>query len=146
MFGDIIDNTMMINKLGTVVRNEWSKTAELRKNVFLDEFVIMPNHLHGIIVLLDGGWGTEHRAPTKEYEQFGKPTSNSIPTIIRSFKAITTKNINQIRNSPGLPVWQRNYYEHIIRNEYKMTRIREYIQNNPLKWELDEENPDNLSP
>ena len=83
------------------------------------------------------------RAPTKE--QFGKPVSNSIPTIVRLFKSTATKQINEIRNTPGFPVWQRNYYEHIIRNEDELNRIREYIINNPLQWPEDENNPANIS-
>jgi hypothetical protein len=75
------------------------------------------------------------------YESFGKPTSGSIPTIIRGFKATVTKQINQVRNTVGLPFWQRNYYEHIIGNERELNCIREYIYYNPQKWELDIENP-----
>jgi REP element-mobilizing transposase RayT len=84
--------------------------------------------------------GTLQRAPT--VEQFGKSISNSIPTIVRLFKATTTKQINRIRNTPGVPVWQRNYYEHVLRNEADLNEIREYIITNPLKWALDRENPD----
>ena len=75
-------------------------------------------------------------------EQFGKPTSNTVPTIIRGYKSSVTKQINILRNKPRIPVWQRNYYEHIIRNENDLILIREYIINNPLKWDLDEENPE----
>ncbi len=75
---------------------------------------------------------------TKTIEQFGKPTKNSIPTIIRLFKSTVTKQINQIRQTPGIPVWQRNYYEHIIRNDDELNKIPEYIINNPLTWKTDE--------
>ena len=75
-------------------------------------------------------------------EQFGKSTSNSIPTIVRLFKSAVTKQINQLRGTPCAALWQRNYYEHIIRNEDDMNRIREYIVNNPAKWKFDRENPD----
>ncbi|OHB96567.1 MAG: hypothetical protein A3G17_03300 [Planctomycetes bacterium RIFCSPLOWO2_12_FULL_50_35] len=66
-----------------------------------------------------------------------------IPKIVGFYKMNTAKRINQFRNTPGMPVWQRNYYEHIIRNEEDLNEIRGYIINNPLKWELDEENPEN---
>ena len=79
-----------------------------------------------------------HRAPT--YEKFGKPVSNSVPTIIRYYKGAVTKRINILRNTQGLQIWQRNYYEHIIRNEVDLNEIREYIINNLLKWDLDTEN------
>ncbi len=81
------------------------------------------------------GRGTMHRAPT--VEQFGKPTSNTIPTIIRGYKSSVTKQINILRKQPGVPVWQRNYYEHIIRDEKSYYQISEYIQTNPLKWQDD---------
>jgi REP element-mobilizing transposase RayT len=105
----------------------------------------MPNHVHGIIILHerttpDGSRGTLQRAPTLEH--FGKPTSNSIPTIVRLFKSATTKRINIARTMPGIAVWQRNYYEHIVRDEGSLNRIREYIETNPWQWAVDRENPD----
>ncbi len=74
-------------------------------------------------------------------EQFGKPVPGSIPTIVRSFKSATTRHISALRGTPGAPVWQRNYYEHIIRTEESLNRIREYILTNPLRWAVDRENP-----
>jgi putative transposase len=149
LFGEIVDDgrgTMhrALNKYGRIAEKEWTKTSEIRPNIRLDEFVIMPNHMHGIIEIneiADGRdtmhcKGTMHRAPT--VEQFGKPTSNTIPTIIRGYKSSVTKQINILRNQPGVPVWQRNYYEHIIRNEKSYYQISEYIQTNPLKWQDDQ--------
>ena len=125
------------------------KTAQLRTNVVLDQFVIMPNHVHGIIFLIDKNVGTARRAPTigpgsYAYESFGKPISGSLPTIIRSFKSGVTKHINELRKTPGAPVWQRSFYDHVIRNETELNIKREYILNNPLKWDLDKNNPKNL--
>jgi REP element-mobilizing transposase RayT len=125
-----------------VVEEEWLKTAEIRKNVELDVFVVMPNHFHGILVIVDKCRGTVHRAPT--LEQFAKPTSGSLPTIVRYFKSAVTRRINELRGAPNMPVWQRNYYEHVIRNENDLDEIREYIVNNTLKWDLDSENPNNV--
>ncbi|WP_036199620.1 transposase [Meiothermus ruber] len=145
LFGDVVDGEMRLNEIGLIVRDEWLKTAILRPSVVLDEYVVMPNHIHGVIIITDDcrgtlhGRGTLQRAPT--IEQFGKPTSNSIPTIVRLFKSATTKRINEHRGTPGMPVWQRNYYEHIIRNDASLNRIRQYIVNNPIKWGLDRENP-----
>ncbi len=82
---------------------------------------------------------TMHR--TNVVEQFGKPTSNTIPTIIRGYKSSITKQINILRNQPYVPILQRNYYEHIIRNQNDLNQIREYIIHNPLNWDTDEENP-----
>jgi len=139
LFGAIVDGAMRLNEFGEIVCDEWLKTEIIRPRVQLDVFVIMPNHIHGIIIVndVDGCCrGTLQRAPT--IEQFGKPTSDSIPTIIRLFKSATTKRINEYRNTPAVSVWQRNYYEHIIRNEIELNEIREYILYNPLNWETDE--------
>lgn len=89
----------------------------------------------------DDGRGTVHRA--RAVEQFGKPTSNSIPTIIRSFKATVTKQINEFRQTPGQKVWQRGFYDRIIRDEDELNNIREYIIYNLLKWHEDKDNPAN---
>ncbi len=101
----------------------------------------MPNHVHGVIWLVEDGTvvgGRRRRPPT---EAFGKPVVGSIPTIVRSFKSATTRRINALRHSPGAPFWQRNYYEHVIRTEAELGRIRRYIQENPLRWEQDAERP-----
>jgi putative transposase len=144
VFGDISDghagvqsSVPLLNGYGEIVKSEWMKTAEIRTNVELDEFVVMPNHIHGILIINDDGRGTLQRAPT--YERFGKPVSNSLPTIVRLFKSTTTKQINKIRNTPGRPVWQRNYYERIIRDDDELYRVRQYTRENPLKWESDNE-------
>ena len=141
-FGDIVGEEMRLNKTGEIVKEEWLRTAQIRTDVELDSFIVMPNHLHGIITLNDSGRGKLQRAPTKE--EFGKPTSGSIPTIIRLFKACVTKKINLLRNTPRQPIWQRGYYEHIIRNDNDLDNVREYIVNNPIKWLLEKEIPDNL--
>ena len=136
LFGQIENGIMILNEFGEIANNEWSKTADIRDNVELLEYIIMPNHMHGIILLndMDDRRGTARRAPTM---QFGKPIPRSLPTIIRAFKSAVTKQINILRNKPGMPVWQRNYYEHIIRNEKSYYRIAEYIIYNPLKWQDD---------
>ena len=144
IFGKIVDGEMQLNQFGVIARDEWLKTAEMRKNIEMDEFSIMPNHMHGIIVI-DARTGTVHRAPTNAptVEKFGKPTSNTIPTIIRGFKSAVTKQINTIQINAGvynLPerIWQKNYYEHVIRNEASLNKIREYIMSNPLNWKEDD--------
>ena len=144
LFGKVVDGEIQMNDIGKIVKSEWLKTEEIRDNVSTDEFIIMPNHLHGILFIDEptDRRGTVHRAPT--VERFGQPTSNSIPTIIRSFKATATKQINELRNTPGLPVWQRGFYDRIVRNDDELNRIREYIHYNPLKCQLDTDNPENL--
>lgn len=135
LFGDITDGEMLLNGFGEIVANEWIKTGEIRDEIELDAWVVMPNHFHGLVIIRRG---TARRAPTME--QFGKPVSGSIPTIVRSFKSAVTKRINEIRKTPGAKLWQRNYYEHIIRNEKSLENIRNYIINNPAKWDEDENN------
>ncbi|MGQ9852492.1 MAG: transposase [Candidatus Oleimicrobiaceae bacterium] len=140
LFGEAVDGRMRLDQYGEIVREEWLQTAILRPRVIVDQFIVMPNHIHGIIMLTDDhGGATFQRAPT--VERFGTPTSDSIPTIVRLFKSATTIRINTHRSTPGAPVWQRNYYGHIIRNENAAERIREYTVLNSLRWALDRENP-----
>jgi REP element-mobilizing transposase RayT len=141
VLGDIADGEMRLNDAGRVVVEEWMKSADIRKEIELDAFVIMPNHIHGIIVI--DGRGTARRAPT--CERFGQPTAGSIPTIVRAFKSACTIRINDMRNSRGTPFWQRNYYEHVIRDEDDLNRIRQYIMDNPARWAEDENNPASIS-
>ncbi len=138
---------MRLNEYGKNVKAEWLRTAAMRASIEIDEFVVMPSHLHGIIVIRDCR-GTLQHAPADEHaikERFGQPTSNSVPAILRGFKCAATKCINILRNSPGTPVWQRGYYEHVIRNEEDLNAVREYIRYNPAKGVEDEENPRRIS-
>jgi putative transposase len=134
LFGEITDGVMVLNGFGVIVREEWLRTSEIRKEIILDEFVVMPNH--GIIVITNDVGATQRVAPTG-------PVSGSVGAIIGQFKSAVTKRINQIRDNPGVPVWQRNYFERVIRNDRELTAIREYIVNNPVKWAMDRENPVN---
>ena len=111
------------------------------QNIKLDKFIVMPNHIHGIIILMDMddvGAGLKP-APTDLTKYY--PLSE----IIRAFKTFSARHVNELRKTPGIPVWQRNYHEHIVRNENELNRIREYIMNNPLRWQYDRENPDNIN-
>ena len=135
LFGDVMGGEMRLNEYGHIV---WRCLEEIPlhfPHAELDAFVVMPNHVHGIVIL------TVQNGVFGKMEQFGKPVPGSIPTIVRSFKSATTRHINALRGTPGAPVWQRNYYEHIIRNEESLNRIREYIVTNPMRWALDRENP-----
>jgi REP element-mobilizing transposase RayT len=149
LFGEIVDGEMRLNNLGQLACAQWLRLTRRFAAVELDEFVIMPNHLHGIIFLHDrtGTGSGNHmdestnlapRAPTTE--RFGVPIAGSIPTIIRSYKSSVTQRFQKICNTPGAILWQRNYYEHIICNDDDLRRIRDYICNNPLRWVLDREN------
>ncbi|MFH0772032.1 MAG: transposase [Candidatus Omnitrophota bacterium] len=120
------------SQYGQIVYNEWINTGKLRNNVELDEFIVMPNHFHGIVIINESG--TARRAPTG----FGKPVARSLSAIMRSFKSAVTKRINESRKMPGAQFWQRNYYEHVIRDDNDLINIREYIVNNPARWQEDE--------
>lgn len=144
-FGNIENEQMRLNGMGEIVLAQWQQTAALRAHVLLGECVVMPNHFHGILILTEAATGdTASRALTSGVEQFGKPIAGSLPTLIRAFKSAVTKSINQYRDTPSAPVWQRNYYEHIIRNEADYRRIAEYVSDNPRRWAEDSLNPDRM--
>jgi len=141
LFGEIVDGKMILNDAGKFAQKCWMEIKRHYPNVIMDEFVIMPNHVHGIIVIVENDQhvGAIHELPLRE-----SPIQRRkmiLPKIIGRFKMNTAKHINKMRNSPGVRVWQRNYWEHVIRNENELNRIREYIINNPLQWAMDNENP-----
>ena len=142
LFGEIVNGEMELNGSGQIVVEEWTKTENVRKNVILDAFVVMPNHFHGIMFFLDNAMAIHQQGTTRPGISTGLE-SGSIGSIMAQFKSIVTKRINRCRNNIDCGVWQRNYYERVIRNEDELSRAREYIVNNPLKWELDQENPEN---
>ncbi len=140
LFGDVVDGEMVLNELGKIVQDEWLKTAQIRKNIELDIFVVMPNHVHGIIIIDANPVGVIRRiTPTKP-----RLFSNSLGSIIGQFKSVVTKRIHKM----GIQhfKWQRNYWEHVIRDENELNHIQEYIINNPLKWDFDDENPNSGQP
>jgi putative transposase len=152
LFGEVVNGEMKLTKFGLVAEQQWEKLPGRFPNIELGAFVIMPNHMHGIIVITDGR-GTagkrndydgksSRRAPTRE--GFQKPVKGSIPTIVRSYKSAVAYRINLMRRTQGIPVWQRNYYEHIIRNEQDLQNKTNYIEANPMLWDEDDENPINI--
>lgn len=130
IFGEIKESKMILNDHGKITEEELLKTKKIRKNVDLDYYVIMPNHIHVIIIMEGNSVGATRRVvPTLQ--------RNGLGAIIGQFKSVVTKRINKLENRPGQFIWQRNYYEHIIRNEEDLFFTRKYIKLNPLKWELD---------
>ena len=142
IFGTLTSSNFEVSKIGEIVMKCWSEITYHFENARLDEWKLMPNHLHGIIELkttaknaeslVEGtnsnpaSTGTIYRARTN-YETFGKPIAGSIPTIIRTFKAAVTRDV-------GFPVWHRGYYEHIVRNSEDLQRVREYIDDQYNHW------------
>lgn len=115
---------MLLNQYGEIIQSCWSTIPSHYPNVSLDSFIIMPNHVHGIIIIKDSvNVAGLKPAPLSE--------------IIRAFKTFSARRINKTRTITGVLVWQRNYYEHIIRNEKELSAIREYIVNNVIAWESD---------
>ncbi len=137
LFGDIQDGNMKLNGIGQIIDNWWNKISTKYRDVRLDEYRIMPNHFHGIVWILD------HVGAPLVGAQITRAGTRPAPTlgeIVGGFKSITT--VEYIRSAVGNPwkLWQRNYYEHIIRNENELFAMRKYIIENPLKWRLDSEN------
>jgi REP element-mobilizing transposase RayT len=127
---------MRLSRVGTLVKSCWEEIPLHFSNVELDEYVIMPNHIHGLLILRESTVGAEYIQPLQKTFQHVVP--NSIPSIVRSFKAAVTRECRK-KNYQGFCL-QRNYYEHIIRDDNDLNNTGEYILNNPLKWSFDEEN------
>ncbi|MEB3120773.1 MAG: transposase [Snowella sp.] len=144
-FGEIKNYRMYLNQIGKIVAEEWINTPKIRSNFELDEWIIMPNHLHGIVII------NEHILETGEENiKFSgarnaplRQEPNSISSFVAGFKSAVTKRINLLRNNRDIPIWQRNYYESIIQDEQSLIAIQEYILNNPCQWEKDPDNQEN---
>ena len=159
VFGEVVDGRMRLNALGKIARQCWLDIPRHFPHAALDAFVVMPNHVHGIIWIVESQnddsiratdvivgarhemVGATHASPlhTQTNPPRG-PKRRSIGAIVGSYKSAVTKRINERRNTPGATVWQRNYYEHVIRNDESLNRIRQYILENPIRWHLDREN------
>ncbi|OGC80948.1 MAG: hypothetical protein A2W07_04205 [candidate division Zixibacteria bacterium RBG_16_43_9] len=131
IFGKILDGKISLSKFGRIVKSVWLDLPKHYPNIQLDVFVIMPNYVHGIIFIVGAGLKPA-------------PTKYPLSEIIRGFKTFSSRRINETRNMSGTPVWQRNYYEHVVRNEDELNCIREYILYNPLQWQFDRENPGSI--
>jgi len=152
---------MYLNAIGQIVREEWLRSSEIRSELDLDRWMVMPNHLHGIVHFMSRMaphcQGAPPCAPTTPVKtstsirlqgpcRGDRPValpdrnrpielpSKSLGSFIAGFKSITTKRINEMRGTPGIPIWQRNYNEHVIDNDEELERIRQYIEDNPRHW------------
>ena len=157
VFGEIVDGMMRLNEWGKTIPECWSAIPDHYCAVLVDEFAVMPNHIHGIMIICEKNikpvhpvvvGATQWVAPTKpgshtENKMRGGKNiivSNSIGSMLGQFKSAATKRIRPSGDTPGAPIWQRNYWEHIIRDQNELGRIREYFRNNPLPWDSDVEN------
>ncbi len=142
-FGEVIEGKIKLTPLGAVALKSWEEIPHHFPQVTLDAFVIMPNHVHGIIIIDNDDWlvETQNFAPLQEFQpnKFG-PQSKNLASIIRGYK-IGVKKWSTINNIPF--AWQERFYDHIIRNEKNLEDIRDYIVNNGLSWDKNEENIQN---
>ncbi len=149
LFGEIREGRMYLNQIGNIVAQEWMRSSKIRQEIELDEWVIMPNHLHGIVIITDTKTdanivGAHGRAPLQANASNPSPINRkprSLSSFVAGFKSSVTKRINIIRQAPGIPIWQRNYHEKIVRYKASLHPIRQYILNNPQGWNDDKENP-----
>lgn len=148
-FGNVVHGEMRLSPIGKTAEHFWLEIPEHFPYAELDEFKVMPNHVHGIILI----WGDENQkaaigrgvqlnTPTKNYFSSISPKKKTLSVIVRTYKAAVTTwcRMNGFKNFK----WQQNYFEHIIRNEKSLNRIRAYIATNVQRWELDRENPERI--
>ena len=149
LFGEIADGEMRLNDAGRLVTAIWGSLPQRYQGLEVDAFVVMPNHLHGIVVIHDPV-GAIHESPAFESDMKTwaireSPLQNrrnmTLSKVVGYLKMNTSKGINQLRDNPGVPVWQRDYFERVIRDERECDGIRQYIADNPAKWAEDENHP-----
>jgi len=154
LFGKIVNEKMKLNNIGKTIDGYWHKLPEKFNNILLDKHTVMPNHLHGIIVINDDVANNTVGAPpvgartNNVHQRAGTRPAPTIGNIVGTFKSITTNQyIQNVKNNNWPPfnkrVWQRNYYEHVIRNEEELNKIRQYIIDNPNMWPKDKNNLEN---
>ena len=131
-FGKIVNGKMKLSDIGKIVCDEWIKTEQIRKNIKLDVWIVMPNHFHGIIII-NNEIVMSHVGACRgmPLQRFAKPISNSLPMIVNHFKSAVKRWCN--KNHFEYFEWQHNYYEHVVRNEKELNHKRQYIINNPLQ-------------
>lgn len=155
LFGEIIDGRMQLNQFGEIVAEEWLKSAKIRREIELDNWVVMPNHFHAIVVIdrALSGMGECHSSLPECHSSKSSPESNkikmkprSLSSFVTGFKSSVTRQINQIRHNSDCPVWQRNYYDRIVRDTEAWEKIYNYIDTNPRTWEIDRLHPTHPNP
>ena len=160
LFGQVTNGEMVLNRVGRIVNDEWIKAGENRDVLELDEWIVMPNHLHGIVTIYKTSPVAIRELPLHGDEmqvvsalnqdiharaayEFSLQTdirqrrNMILPKFIGKFKMLTAKRVNRLGETPGKPLWQKSYWDRIIRDEEDLNRIRQYIRNNPSQWEKD---------
>jgi putative transposase len=159
LFGEVVDGEMRLNEAGQIVQWEWINLSQRFKFIELGTFTVMPNHFHGIPIFHNVGAthtgitdAISGKIPLRNTMLEGSdgsplphgPKPLSLGAILAQFKSRVTKRLWKIPSLAGTPIWQRNYYEHIIRNDQEMDKIWRYIEGNPVLWNDDDENPNNI--
>jgi len=135
-FGSITDGQIVLNDSGAIVEDAWRDLPSHYLNLDLDAFIVMPNHFHAIAILDKDG--------ADRFGNLSLRKGHDLSEIVRGFKTWSARRVNEHEGNTGIPLWQRSFYDHIIRDDKDLESIREYIVNNPFKWELDKENPKNF--
>jgi putative transposase len=138
IFGRVVDGETRLNLLGRIVEDEWTKSLELRRHIDLDAYVIMPNHFHAIVALFDQG---ARSAPLRGKRLQDGMQEKSLASLIAGFKASATRRAAAALPRLRTPIWQRNFYEHVVRDDRDLERIRGYVEANPARWEEDSYHP-----
>jgi REP-associated tyrosine transposase len=161
LFGQIVDGELRLDAFGEAVQRLWEDMPAHHRGVELDAFVVMPNHIHGIVVFAydegEAGLATTGAQETRRADEAGLATTTTtgavrarrkrtLGTVVAGFKSAVSREARAGRIPAPVSLWQQGYYEHIIRSEAALDRIREYIANNPAKWAFDHDNPANWSP
>lgn len=140
LFGTVEAGSVRLSEWGLAAREEWLRTAQVRPEIELDAFVVMPNHLHGIVIITEvvGAQGLAPlRNPTESKPALYRPP-RSLGSFVAGYKMAVTKRVNRLRGTPGARVWQRNYYERVIRDDDEAVSARIYIRDNPGRWPEDD--------
>jgi putative transposase len=146
LLGEVVKERVVKSAAGEIAHQCWLELPRHYSRLTLDALVVMPNHVHGILLIAGSVWqdvegkGLTPRSGLEYVEDQGKPR-HGLPEIIRAFKSFSSREINRSRGASGLAFWQRNYFEHVIRNVEEANRIRAYIESNPVNWMKDMENP-----
>lgn len=136
LFGELAGERVVLNRVGRIVREEWDVTARMRREIRIDQSVVMPNHFHAIVFIDDLRSGEQNEQGEAVGAHGRAPLHRrprSLGSLVAAYKAATTRRIRDMTKNPDLVVWQRNYYDRIVRNQTELDSIREYILYNPLK-------------
>ena len=158
LFGRVVNGRMELNALGEIADQEWRQSSTIRRELELDDWVVMPNHVHGIVrivgragslagaqgpsLLTKSNVGAQGLVPLRASPRIPPRRPRSLASFVGGFKSAVKIRINELRGTPRAPVWQENYHEHIIRNPHELEILPYYVRHNPVRWACDRYNPE----